>query len=203
MGNNTAIFSLILVAVCITILQLFNMYHEKHMTIEKAVDPVNHLSNAYHHIINNNYNGSVREMDEAITAMEIIEGYSDSTAVQHIEDAIKDLKMVEDEIRADTLSMSDLNRAFFNALNSIAYANLTISEKNLDKGSHYKGMRLLNASFREMITSVKYADDSSKEKEEKVITHVKDILEALKRSNFEATFNYDSLNKEVESLFIE
>jgi len=201
MGNvNNAISSLIIVGICLLLLHTYSILHSNELTIEKAVDPVHHLSNAYHAIVNDDYNRSVREMDEAIMAMKIIEPYADSIAVDHIEKAILDLTHVELEIKADSLNMQDLNHAFFNALNSIAYANLTISEKNLDNGEHYKAMRLLNASFREMISSIKFADTLQRQQEDKVIKDVRHILSSLKKTNFESTFDYDSLNRELEEL---
>ena len=198
--HKNIIFNLAFIGLSLLVLQVYSLLHGKELTMAKAVDPVHHLSNAYHAIVNDDYNKSLYEMEEAIMAMKIIERYSNTKAKNHIDDAIRELTHVEREIASDSLNMSDLNHAFFNALNSIAFANLTISEESLDKGEHYKAMRLLNASFREMISSIKFADTLQREQEDKVIKNVRHILNKLVETNFEATFDYDSLNNALEEL---
>lgn len=190
-----------LLALAFTSLYTVDKLHEGHLTVERAMAPMQHLSNARDAILNNNYNHSIKEIDEAIMDMKIIEHHADKSAADHIERAIESLKKVEDEIKNDSVVVRDLNRAFFNALNSIAYANVTISEVSLDKGEKYKAMGLMNASFAEMIRSLKYAeDDSAKRMENKVIGDIRTILQKLQDSNYAYRFNYDSLNKEIEEL---
>ena len=140
-------------------------------------------------------------MDEAIIQMKIIQQYADGSSVAHIGKAIKDLQVVEIEMQGDSLVLADLNSAFFNALNSIAYACMIISENNLDQGEKYKSMRFMNTTFVNMIASLKYVgSDSLKHKEEKVIAHVREIVNNMKKSNYTYKFNYDTINHELEEL---
>jgi len=193
--------SLLVVFSSIVVLYFYDLSYHKELTIERALEPVRHLSDARHYIRNHEYHLARKELDESIMEMRIIEQYSDSASVAHIEKAIEDLQVVEVEMQSDSLVIDDLNRAFFNALNSIAHACMTISESKLDEGEHYKAMRFMNATFTEMIASLRYvSDEDLKHKEEKVIEHVREILINMKSSNYKYRFNYDTINHELEEL---
>ena len=203
------IFNVLLLSACIGALHIYDLNHRNELTIERAVAPLEHLSNARHAINDRNVNKSIEEIDHAITAMRIIKKFADTTAAAHVSDAINDLKLVENEIENDSVVIADLNNAFFNALNSIALANLTISEANLAHGSKYKAMNLVNASFRELISSMKFANtEEQKKQEEKVIADVRDFLQQLKDANYHDDLHneekllhkYDTLSEEVEEL---
>lgn len=193
--------NVLFVAFALGSLHLYDTYHEGHLTVERAMAPMQHLSNARHLIISSDYHGSIKEIDYAIMAMRIIEHGVDSVAAEHLETAIADLKLVEIEIRDDSVVVADLNKAFFNALNSIAYANLTISEESLENGEKYKAMSLMNASFAEMIRSLRFASsEKSIELENKAIEDIKTVLQKLKDSDYTYQFSFDSLNREIEEL---
>jgi hypothetical protein len=199
--KNIGVQGILIVVISVGILHWFDMQHHGELTIERAMEPVRHLSDARHSIVNDDFNRAVYELDEAIMEMRIIEQYADSSSVAHIEQAIEDLEIVEMEIKSDSLVLLDLNKAFFNALNSIAFACMTISENNLDQGEKYKAMRFMNATFAEMIASLKFVNSQEvKEKEEKVIEHVREILDKMKESDFTYKFNYDTINHELEEL---
>ncbi|MEO9806316.1 MAG: hypothetical protein ABJF04_23855 [Reichenbachiella sp.] len=198
--KTTAIPSMLVIIVSIGILHLVNMIHDE-LTIERAMEPVRHLSDARHLIVNGDYNGAIKELDDAMMEMRVIEQYTDSSSAAHMERAVEDLEIVEREIRSDSLVVTDLNKAFFNALNSIAHACMTISEHNLDQGDRYKAMRFMNATFAEMIASLKFVNsDELKHREEKVIAHVREILDNMEASEYTYRFDYDHINHELEEL---
>jgi len=198
--KTTAIPSILVILVSISILHLANMFHDE-LTIDRAMEPVKHLSDARHLIVNGNYNGAIKELDDAMMQMRIIEQYTDSSSIAHMNQAVENLELVEFEIRSDSLQVEDLNRAFFNALNSIAFACMRISENNLDKGEDFKAMQFMNATFAEMIASLKYVEDEDiKHKEEKVIAHVREILEKMEDTKYTYRFDYDMINHELEEL---
>lgn len=200
-------FNFAIIVVAITALHFYSKAHEKVLTLEKAVAPIEHLSNARHDIETGNYDQGVYAIEKAIKAMKVIEHNADSNAIEHVEDAIKDLKLVETEIKNDSIVLNDLNKAFFNALNSLAYAGLRISEDKLEDGHKYRAMNMLSASFKEMITSLKFAEDEVlKVKEEKAISDVRDFLKKLKEADYKHNdydkyhLQYDYINREVEEL---
>lgn len=198
--KTNAIPNIFVIIISVVILHLVNLIHDE-LTIELAMGPVRHLSDARHLIVNKNYNGAIKELDNAMMKMRVIEKYSDSSSVAHIEQAVLDLEIVEDEIAKDSLVINDLNRAFFNALNSIAHACMTISEDNLDKGEKYKSMRFMNATFAEMIASLKFVNSEElRHKEEKVIAHVRQILDKMEETEYTYKFDYDAINHELEEL---
>ncbi|UXP34006.1 hypothetical protein N6H18_08615 [Reichenbachiella agarivorans] len=193
--------AVIVIGLSFLALFLYDLNHHSDLTIERATSPIQHLANARQAILDRKFNTSIREMDAAIMDMKIIELSADSTATKFIERAIQDLKFVETEIQNDSISLQDLNHAYFNALNSIAYANLIISEKNLDKGERYEAMRFMNATIKEMVSSLNFAaNERDKEREKVVIDDIKDILSKMKDSEYEYRFNYDSINKEVQEM---
>lgn len=201
MKMSPAVGSILYLMFSFAILFVYDRYHHNGLTVEKAMLPVQHLTNARHAIIKENYPQSISSLDNAIAAMKVIESYADSSAIDHIEVAIRELKNVEVEIKNDSLVILDLNEAYFNALNSIAYANLTISEKNLEEGERYRAISFMNATFVEMVKSLKFAtDERQKDKENEVIDKVKTILSELKKAEYAYEFDADSLNKNVRSL---
>lgn len=198
--KTTIVPSILVILASVGILHLVNMIHDE-LTIGRAMEPVKHLSDARHLIVNGDYNGAIQELDDAMMQMRVIEQYTDSSSIAHINQAVEDLEMVEKEIRSDSLQVDDLNRAFFNALNSIAFACMRISENNLDKGEQFKAMQFMNATFAEMIASLKYVDDQElKTKEEKVISHVREIIEKMENTKYTYRFDYDMINHELEEL---
>lgn len=196
-----AVNSLLFVTVCISTLFVIDKYTVHELTIERATEPVKHLTDARYSIVNGDYHRAISELDEAISEMKIIEQYGDSSANAHIEQAINDLQQVEEEIKNDSLVIGDLNKAFFNALNSIAFSCMMISENNLDKGEKYVAMRFMNATFAEMIASLKFVNSEElRHKEEKVIEDVRNIISSMKATNYKYRFNYDTINHELEEL---
>ena len=199
--KEAALTYLVIIAVLLGILHTYDIYHNRHLTFERAMSPVRHLSIARQSILESDYHGSYRSLEKAIMDMQIIEQYADSSAVHLIDSAISDLKLVKAEVKNDTVIVNDLNKAYFNALNSIAFANLTIAEASLEKGEKYKAMQFLNATFKEMVTSLSFAaDEESRAKETKVIEDIKSILSELHRSDYTYQFDYDSINQELEEL---
>ena len=196
----TAFSSILVIAVSIGVLHLVNLAHDE-LTIDLAMEPVKNLSDARHLIVNGKYNRAIEELDDAMMKMRVIEQYTDSSSIAFLEQAVEDLEAVEREMRMDELEEDDLNRAFFNALNSIAYACMTISEKNIDKGEKYKAMQFMNATFAEMIASLKFVkNEELKHKEEKVIAHVREIIDKMESSKYTFKFDYDMVNHELEEL---
>ncbi|MBU2914424.1 hypothetical protein [Reichenbachiella agariperforans] len=201
MLNKPFFFAFIFIGSTLFGLHIYDKNHKVDLTIEQAMEPVQHLSNARQAIVHEQFDRSIMELDEAIIDMRRIEKIADSSASAYVEKAIADLALVEAEIRNDTILLDDLNHAFFNALNSIAYANLTISEQNLDKGDKYKAIRFMNATFKEMVSSLEFAtSERDKEKERKVIEDIKIILENMQKPGDQYNFNYDTLNREFEEL---
>ena len=201
--KNTFYPSFIIIVASLGLLYFVDLHHQKILTIERALEPVKQLSNARRLILDNKYHKAMKAIDQAVTEMKIIEQYADSSSNQHIEKAIGDLKAVRKEIENDSLYLGDMNKAYFNALNSIAHACVIISEKNLDDGKHYKAMRFLKASFADMVESLKFVEDEQlRAKEEVVIAHVQEILAKMKASNYTYRFNYDTINHELEELVI-
>lgn len=198
--KTTAISSILLIVASIGMLHLVNLAHNE-LTIDLAMAPVRNLSDARHLIVNGNPNRAIQELDDAMMKMRVIEQYTDSSSIAFLEQAVEDLELVEREIRMDNLQVEDLNRAFFNAINSIAYACIIISEHNLDQGEKFKAMRFMNVTFAEMISSLKYVDNEElKHKEEKVIAHVREILDNMEESKYTYKFDYDMINHELEEL---
>ncbi|UXX79655.1 hypothetical protein N7E81_00835 [Reichenbachiella carrageenanivorans] len=198
--KTTAISSILLILGSIAVLHLVNMLHDE-LTVDRALAPMKSLSNARHLIVNGDYRGAVNELEDAMMQMRVIEQYTDSASEAHMDRAVEDLELVEKEIRSDNLIEEDLNRAFFNSLNSIAYACMLMSEHNLDKGENYKALHFMNATFQEMIASLKYVkDDELKHKEEKVIAHVRHILDKMESTKYTYKFDYDLINHELEEL---
>lgn len=198
--KTTALSSILLILGSIAVLHMYNMMHDE-LTIDRALAPMKHLSNARHLIVNGDYRGAVTELEDAMMQMRVIEQYTDSASEAHMNQAVEDLELVEREIKSDNLVEEDLNRAFFNSLNSIAFTCMIMSEHNLDKGENYKALHFMNATFQEMIASLKYVENEDlKHKEEKVIAHVRQILDKMESTKYTYKFDYDLINHELEEL---
>ncbi|WP_109832252.1 hypothetical protein [Reichenbachiella versicolor] len=201
-------FNVTVLSISLGALHIYYLGHKDVLTLERAVAPIEHLTNAHHAIEKERFQEGYKEIEKAIFGMKIIEKNADSTAMKFVDEAIEDLKLVEIEIKNDSVIMDDLNHAFFNALNSIAYANLRISENRLEHGQKFKAMNLLSISFREMLSSLEYATTSTQKKhEEKAVADVRKFLKDLKQADYihdidlQYHLEYDTINDHVEETF--
>lgn len=143
---------------------------------------------------------SYREIDLGIKSLYAIEDYSDSVTSYYIELAIMELELIKDEILNDSVNAEDMNHAFFETFNAMAYVNLRLSELRLEEDRKMKALEYFKNSFANLKLSMTYADNDYVKKEEKIIAEVRHILKAFKSEEDFEGFDYEQLNSEIEAL---
>lgn len=143
---------------------------------------------------------SYREIDLGIKSLYSIEDYSDSVANYYIELAIKELELIKDEIIKDSVNTEDMNHAFFETFNAMAYVNLRLSELRLEEDRKMKALEYFKNSFSNLKLSISYANHNDVKKEEKVIAEMRHILKEFKSEEDFEGFDYEQLNSEIEAL---
>ncbi len=175
-------------------------YVSEYLDENKAKMPKIHLMLVEKALTKHNMNESYDEVNLAIKSMTEVEQYTDSIANLYIDKAINELVLLRREILKDTVYLEDFNHAFYETLNAMAYANLRLSELEIEKGNLSSAQRFVKTSFVYLKKSLKYSDESKVNKEEKVIDEIREIMKSLKYENNIQELDFEKVNKEMEAL---
>jgi len=120
---------------------------------------------------------AIEFLEDAIATMKILEKEGDSISRDAIEVAIHDLQVVEEHIKADDINEDFMYEAFADAMNSLAFASLRVSEYYILEGKDEEANVTLKHAMKHLENSIKYARGDQKEDEIKIITHLEEIVE--------------------------
>jgi len=171
-----------------------------HLDSDMADMPKIHLSKMETALTKHDMRQSFDEINLAIKSMNSIEHYTDSIAKFFIEKSIEELEILKNELIMDSVNLDDLNHAFYETFNSMAYVNLRLSELRLEEGRKVSAHEYLKTSFSYLKWSLKYSNENNLVREQKVIDEMREILSSLKsREGFEG-FDYAQIREEMEQL---
>ncbi len=192
---------IILVITAIIIIMYINESHIRGFLDKLTSEaPKEHLAKVEEAIVKHDVENSLLEIDLAIQSLAIIEQYSDSTANKYIEKAIAELENLKVEINRNDLITKDFKHAYFEAYSSIAYANLRLSEIEFANGSREAAYEHFSNCFNYLVVAMKYVDEPKKNKEQKLLNRVNDILTALNDHQDLNGIDFDDINNEMETL---
>jgi hypothetical protein len=104
-------------------------YEAKHPSLNEEADfPDIYFKNVKHYAKENRYERSVYHLEQAINSIRKIETDIDDGSINLLEDAILDLEIVQNELLGDSLKDKDMLNAFEKTLNTLALAELKVSE---------------------------------------------------------------------------
>ena len=120
---------------------------------------------------------TIRFLEDAIATMKILEKDGDSISTEAIEVAIHDLTVVEEHIKSKDIDEDFMYEAFADAMNSMAYASLRISEKFITEGKNEEAKVTIDHAMDHLQNSIRFARGEQKESEIKIAGHLQRLIE--------------------------
>lgn len=135
-----------------------------------------HLNNSKYYIKEHSVERSLYHLNSAIHSIELIEEFADSLSIDELEKALQDLRSVRNEIERGIVEDQHINHAFIVALNTVATAQLRLSEKYLLKGESEHAGYALKYANEHIHNAIKYANDGEIEDELKAFRHIDSLV---------------------------
>lgn len=120
---------------------------------------------------------AIEFLEDAISMMKLLEKDGDEVSRRAIEVAIHDLEVVESHIKADDIDEDFMYEAYADAMNSLAYASLRVSEGYIMQGKREEAEVTMQHALEHLENSIKYAKGDQKEDEIKIIAHLREIMD--------------------------
>ena len=192
------LFLVVLVTVIIVYLKIDREKKKEHPQItELAVEPDVLISSADRSLHDHKMLASIEFLEDAIDLMKLLEKDGDSVSMEAIEVAIYDLETVEKHIRAEDINDELMYEAFADAMNSLAYASLRVSEKLIQEGKADQADKTLRYAMEHLQNSIKYARGDQKAEEMKIAHQLNYIIENHLQNDIAAI---DEVMAEIDSV---
>lgn len=120
---------------------------------------------------------AIKFLEDAIQMMKLLEKDGDSISTQAIEIAILDLEVVESHIKAEDINNDLMYEAFADAMNSLAFASLRISEQFIREGKNEEARVTINHAMDHLQNSIRFARGDQKEDEIRIASHLQDLID--------------------------
>ncbi|NQZ78861.1 MAG: hypothetical protein HRT61_22510 [Ekhidna sp.] len=140
---------------------------------------------------------AINFLEDAIKMMKLLEKDGDSISIEAIEVAIYDLQVVENHIKAEDISEELMYEAFADAMNSLAFASLRISEVFIREGKEEEARVTINHAMDHLQNSIYFARGEQKESEIKIAGHLQRVIENHLESDIS---EIDFVMAEIDSL---
>lgn len=142
-----------------------------------ATEPDLLVSTADRSYHDNKGGSAVKFLDKAISMMNVLEKDGDSISVAAIELAIHDLQVVKEHIKSEDISDDFMYEAFADAMNSLAFASLRISEQFIKEGRNKEAKVTIDHAMDHLQNSIRFARGDQKEDELRIAAHLQRIVE--------------------------
>jgi hypothetical protein len=151
---------------------------EEHPSVnEIATVPDNMMRNATHYYRDYGQRlTSIKYIKKAIESMQLVEKDMDSTSNAHIETAIADLEKLVDEFEKKDIDENHMQHAFATALNSLAFAQLRVSEKYMEEGLEDDASAATKYALKHLNSAMYFSEAAELQAEE----HIFDMISELK-----------------------
>lgn len=120
---------------------------------------------------------AIEFLEDAIETMKLLERSGDSVSNKAMDIAIHDLEVVEKHILEDDIDDDLMYEAFADAMNSMAYASLRISEEYIQQGRQEEADITMEHAMAHLQNSIKYARGEQKAEEIKLVSQLAEIME--------------------------
>lgn len=120
---------------------------------------------------------AIKFLEDAIKTMKLLEKGGDSISKDAIELAIYDLEVVEVHIKAEDINDDLMYEAFADAMNSMAFASLRVSEKFIKEGKNEEAKVTIDHAMDHLQNSIKFARGEQKQDEIRIAGHLQRIIE--------------------------
>ncbi|MEO9871908.1 hypothetical protein [Ekhidna sp.] len=136
-------------------------------------------------------------LEDAIKMMKLLEKDGDSISTEAIEVAIGDLEIVEDHIKAEDINDDLMYEAFADAMNSLAFASLRVSEQFIREGKKEEARVTINYAMDHLQNSIKFARGQQKEDEIRIASHLQKLIDEHLESDIS---QIDLVMSEIDSV---
>lgn len=192
------LFLVVIVTAIVVYLKIDREKKEEHPQItELAVEPDLLINSADRYLHDHKRLTSIEFLEDAIELMKLLEKDGDSVSMAAIEVAIGDLEAVERHIKAEDVNDDMMYEAFADAMNSLAFASLRVSEELIKEGKIEEADKTLHFAMEHLQNSIKYARGDQKEEEIKIASHLKVIIEQHLQSDLSVI---DEVMAEIDSV---
>ncbi|MEO9483740.1 MAG: hypothetical protein ABJG47_09860 [Ekhidna sp.] len=120
---------------------------------------------------------AIKFLEDAIKMMKLLEKDGDSVSTGAIEVAIYDLEVVEGHIKAEDINEDLMYEAFADAMNSLAFASLRVSEQFIREGKKEEARVTINHAMDHLQNSIRFARGQQKEDEIKIAGHLQRLID--------------------------
>ena len=120
---------------------------------------------------------AIKFLEDAIKIMKLLEKDGDSVSTGAIEVAISDLEIVEGHIKAEDINEDLMYEAFADAMNSLAFASLRVSEQFMKEGKKKEARITINYAMDHLQNSIRFAKGQQKEDELKIASHLQGLID--------------------------
>ncbi len=172
------LFLVVILTAIVVYLKITREKNEEHPQItELAVEPDLLINSADRYLHDHKRLAAIEFLEDAIALMKLLEKDGDDVSLQAIEVAIHDLEAIEAHIKADDINDDLMYEAFADAMNSLAFASLRVSEELIKEGKEEEADKTLHYAMEHLQNSIKYARGDQKEEEMKIAAHLNRIIE--------------------------
>ncbi|MEM6830954.1 MAG: hypothetical protein AAGA66_12225 [Bacteroidota bacterium] len=171
------LFLIVILTVTIVFLKIDREKKKEHPQItELAVEPDLLIKSADRYLHDHKRLTAIEFLEDAIALMKLLEKDGDSVSLVAIEVAIHDLEAVESHIKAEDINDDLMYEAFADAMNSLAFASLRVSETLIIEGKEDEADKTLQYAMQHLQNSIKYAKGDQKEEEIKIAKELDNII---------------------------
>ncbi len=172
------LFLVVILTAIIVYLKIARERNEEHPQItELAVEPDLLINSADRYLHDHKRLAAIEFLEDAIALMKLLEKDGDDVSLRAIEVAIHDLEAIEAHIKAEDVNDDLMYEAFADAMNSLAFASLRVSEQLIKEGKDEEADKTLHYAMEHLQNSIKYARGDQKEEEMKIAAHLNRIIE--------------------------
>lgn len=172
------LFLVVILTAIVVYLKITREKNEEHPQItELAVEPDLLINSADRYLHDHKRLAAIEFLEDAIELMKLLEKDGDDVSMQAIEVAIHDLEAIEQHIKAEDVNDDLMYEAFADAMNSLAFASLRVSEELIKEGKAEEADKTLHYAMEHLQNSIKYARGDQKEEEMKIASHLNEIIE--------------------------
>ena len=162
-----------------------------------AVEPDILMSTADRTLHDHKSQTAIKFLEDAISTMKLLEKDGDSISTSAIELAIRDLVIVEQHIKAEDINDDLMYEAFADAMNSLAFASLRISEQFIQEGKEEEAKVTIEHAMNHLQNSIKFARGDQKQDEIRIAAHLQRIIDDHSESDIS---QIDQVMVEIDSV---
>ena len=181
MWNFHAVMSVITMVVVIFAAKLYKdnleMRKQNPVTTNYAVRPDIFIESANRDIRRHYFKTSLKDIEKAIAAMRLIQRDMDEVSQQAIQTAISDLEILEGQLQEKVVDHDYIAQVFTYCLNSLAYAQMRVSESYCEKGEMKEAKYALKYAMEHLHNATRYSDEMERKIEQQVYITIDSLID--------------------------